>query len=160
MANEIVGGRTMPLSRLIYLSENRIDRADGSMLRQLGSIMATSQRNNAAAAITGALIFDDGWFLQVLEGDRRAVWRTFERIAADERHGGTLLVEMVDVSARLFGNWWMGLAVRSAATSSLFRPHERFGVFSPVEMSGRQVLDLMVGVAKLGLCREVAAEAA
>ena len=150
----------MPLSRLTYLSENRIDRANGSMLSQLSSIMAASRRNNAAAAITGALIFDDGWFLQVLEGDRRAIWRTFDRIAADERHGDALLVEMVDVGTRLFGQWWMGLAVRSAATTSLFQPYERAGVFSPLEMSGRQVLDLMVGVAKLGLCREIAAEAA
>ncbi len=150
----------MPLSRLIYISENQIDPARGSMIEQLGSILSASKRNNSAQGITGALVFDDGWFLQALEGERRAVWTTFERIAGDDRHSDTLLVEMVDVGERVFGNWWMGLAVRRAATAPLFQPHLRAGVFSPVEMSGRQILELMIGVAKLGLRREVLVEAA
>ena len=150
----------MPLSRLIYVSENRIDPADGPVLRQLGAILTASKRNNAAQAITGALIFDGGWFLQALEGERRAVWSVFERIAADERHGDALPIEMVDVAERVFGNWWMGLATRSAATAHLFQPYERSGLFSPLGMSGRQVLDLMVGMSKLGLSRRTAQVAA
>ncbi len=150
----------MPLSRLIYVSENRIDPADGSTLRQLAAILEASRRNNAAKTITGALAFDGGWFLQVLEGERRAVWATFERIAGDERHGGTELIEMVEVADRFFGNWWMGLAARTGATAHLFRSYESRGVFSPAEMSGRQILELMVEVSKLGLDREVARRAA
>lgn len=146
------------LSRLIYVSENRIDPAEGSPLSQLNAILDASRRNNARQGITGALVFDGDWFVQALEGERRAVWATFERIAADERHGGTQLIEMVDVPERIFGNWWMGLATRTEATAWLFHP--RGGGFAPAGMSARQLVELMVAVSKLGLRREVASRAA
>ena len=100
----------MPLSRLIYISENQLDRTNGSVLKELSAILSASNRNNRRAGLTGALVFDDMWFLQILEGERRNVWETFNRISEDERHSRVLLVEKRDVSERVFGNWWMGLA--------------------------------------------------
>ena len=150
----------MPLARLVYISENQIDPSQGSLVSQLGSILSVSNRNNRANGITGALVFDDKWFLQALEGEKRAIWKTFERIALDERHADAMLVEMVDVEARLFGNWWMGLATRTAATASAFQPYLRNGLFSAENMSAQQILGLMIGLSKLGLRREVLADAA
>lgn len=147
----------MPLARLIYISENQLDPARGSMVRQLGDILGASNRNNRANDITGALVFDDKWFVQALEGERRAVWRTFERIGEDERHAGTNLIELIAVTDRLFGNWWMGAATRSAATEAAFRPYLRNGLFSAQDMSARDVLDLMLCLSRVGLNRAMIA---
>ena len=149
----------MALARLIYVSEPQLEPAKGSTLTQIAAIMSSSRRNNQAADITGALVYDESWFLQVLEGDRRAIWQTFARINEDERHAGCLLVEMMEASDRLFGNWWMGLATRDAVTAPAFAPYLVGDVLRADAMSARDVLALMKGLAKLGLRREMRAAA-
>jgi hypothetical protein len=146
----------MPLSRLIYYSEYQIVRGEVSVLGQLSRILSSANRNNKAQGLTGALIFDELWFIQVLEGNREAVWRTFQRICEDERHGNVVLVEMREVAERRFGNWWMGLATRNDQTEAAFAPYLRSGHLSPPAMSAEMMLDLMVALAKLGLSREAA----
>ena len=128
-------------------------------LPQIASILSASRRNNEAANITGALVYDEHWFVQVLEGDRRAIWQTFARINEDERHAGCLLTEMADVDRRMFGNWWMGLATRDAVNAPAFLPYMSKGVLRADAMSGRDVLALMSALAKLGLNRDMHAAA-
>ena len=149
----------MALARLIYVSEPQLDPAAGSTLAQIATILSASRRNNEAANITGALVYDEHWFVQVLEGDRRAIWQTFARINEDERHAGCLLTEMADVDRRMFGNWWMGLATRDAVTAPAFLPYMSKGVLRADAMSGRDVLALMSALAKLGLNRDMHAAA-
>ena len=144
----------MSITRLVYISQNQIDPAQGSVVRQLAAILQASKRNNQPLGITGALVFDDKWFLQVLEGDRRAIWRQFQRIDADERHSDVQLIEMREVGARLFGNWWMGLATRTPATERLFAPFSRNGRLMADAMSATDILDLMVALTEHGLSRE------
>ncbi len=119
--------------------------------------MSASNRNNKPKNITGALVFDDLWFLQVLEGDRQDVWHTFERIKDDERHSRVTLAEMCDVKERIFGNWWMGLATRTKATDVAFTPFLIDGRVQPDKLSARQILELTIEVSKLGLTRELRA---
>jgi hypothetical protein len=145
----------MPLSRLIYFSENHLDPKNGSVLGQLSGILSASNRNNKRVNITGALVFDDFWFIQVLEGEREVILRTFERLKDDERHLNIALVELTDIDARMFGNWWMGLATRNETTQAAFAPYLRHGKLHPEEMTGHQLLALVKDVAKLGLNRQV-----
>ena len=150
----------MPLTRLLYYSENQLIRGEISVLGQLSQMMSVAKRNNQAVGITGALIFDELWFIQVLEGDRAPVWNTFQRIADDARHSHVILVEMREVPNRIFGNWWMGLMTRNERTQAAFAPYLRDGRLVPVDMSANTMLDLMIDVAKLGLSREISASAA
>ena len=53
------------------------------------------------------------------------VWQTFDRIRDDERHANVVIAEVVDSDTRVFGNSWMGLATRSAATEHVFKPFLR-----------------------------------
>ncbi len=145
----------MSVTRLVYISENQIDSAGGSIVKQLGEILRASKQNNERLGITGALVFDDMWFLQVLEGDRRAIWRQFEHINNDERHANVMLVEMKDVERRIFGNWWMGLATRNAATEHLFEPFTKNGRLLADEMSAAAILALMVALTQHGLSRDL-----
>ena len=146
----------MVLTRLIYYSEYQIVRGEVSALEQLRGILRSASRNNRTNGITGALIFDDLWFIQALEGDREAVWQTFQRICQDERHSNVVLVQMREVEERHFANWWMGLATRNDHTEETFAPYLRKGHLSPPTMSVDMMLELMVKLAKLGLSRQVA----
>lgn len=148
----------MALSRLIYVSEPQLDPVAGSVIAQLGGIMAASRRNNQASDLTGALIYDEGWFIQALEGERRTVWRTYKRIEDDDRHAGCLLVEMVDVNERLFANWWMGLGTRDAATEPFFAPFLRHGSLCADTMSACDILALMIALSHRGLHRGMRTE--
>ncbi len=149
----------MPLCRLIYISENQLNRSDGSVVKQLSSILEASNRNNKAVGLTGALVFDDMWFLQALEGERSDVWRTFKRIGRDERHSEVAVVEMVEVKERHFGNWWMGLAQRGPDTEAFFAPYVSNGLLKAERMSAEDILSLMTQLAKRGLNRGLAAAA-
>jgi len=150
----------MPDIRLVYFSKNLLDPLDGSVLRQLSEILNTSKRRNKPAGLTGALVFDDSWFLQVLEGERADVWKTFKRIESDERHAGVVVVEIKPMQERMFGNWWMGFARRVDENEQAFRPHLRDGKLKPEDMTADEILALMTALAKTGLSRELAPSSA
>lgn len=145
----------MAITRLIYFSENQIDPGAGSVVRQLSNILSASTRNNRPLGLTGALVFDDMWFLQALEGKRDVVWKTFKRIEHDERHSNVMLVEVTDVPNRVFGNWWMGLAQLDAVSGPAFEPYLQDGRLKPDAMTAQQILALMTDLSKIGLSREL-----
>ena len=91
------------IHRLIYLSStpNRISPDD------IQSILAQSRQNNARDHITGLLIFHDGSFLQILEGEKDEVLTCYRRINRDTRHSGCIILQSEDVPARQFGEWDM-----------------------------------------------------
>ena len=150
----------MSVTRLVYISENQIDPAAGSVVRELSRILSASNRNNKPIGLTGALVFDNLWFLQALEGERSKVWATFERIKGDPRHSDVTLVDVRDAEERVFGNWWMGLAKRDASTEATFRPYLKGDLLQPRTMSGADILALMVELARVGLARELVPRAA
>jgi hypothetical protein len=145
----------MPLSRLIYFSESQLDPNKGSAISQLTDILSASTRNNKLVNVTGALVFDEFWFIQILEGERGIILKTFERLKNDERHSNIALVELTDIKGRLFGNWWMGLTIRNETTQAAFAPYLRGGKLYPEEMSGQQILELTQNVAQFGYDRQI-----
>lgn len=104
------------LIRVVYLSSpdipghdtQRADPPSAAFREEVDRILAVSQRNNARAGVTGALIFNNGFFGQVLEGPEEAVDATFERIQADPRHRDVTVLGVKPVVERAFGDWSMG----------------------------------------------------
>ena len=101
---------TTDLFRLVYCSSNTIPTQGGDAAAEVASILAASRVNNARDGVTGALLYSDGCFAQVLEGDLGVVQRTFERIQRDSRHGNVVVLEARRAEARIFGMWDMALA--------------------------------------------------
>ena len=89
--------------QLVYIStaRGRVTAAD------LQRILGASRRNNGRDGISGLLFFDGVRFLQALEGDPEAVTTAFERIKADPRHAGVVVLSRREVAAREFGDWAM-----------------------------------------------------
>ena len=80
----------------------------------LASILTVSRANNMRYGVTGALLYSDGCFAQILEGELDAVQQTFERIQNDMRHGAVVVLEAKPVETRMFGLWEMALAEPAA----------------------------------------------
>ena len=101
---------TADLFRLVYCSRNTIPADQDDQATGIAHILTASRTNNARDGVTGALLYSDGCFAQVLEGDLGAVQRTFERIQRDPRHGHVIVLEARRAEARIFGLWDMALA--------------------------------------------------
>lgn len=123
----------MPLSRLIYHSE-AVDGAD------TGAILAVSKRNNALAGISGALLDVEPYYVQVLEGGRKALGDTFLRIARDPRHRAVTLCEFVEVERRVFPAWDMCDLTGREVQPELVLAHGPTRQFDPRHMPASSLL--------------------
>jgi signal transduction histidine kinase len=92
------------LYQLVYASK----AVDGFSEKDLIEILSTSRRNNKELKITGALVYNKGYFLQLLEGDRETVETLFNVIADDVRHEKVNSFFRCKVSNRIFPDWYMG----------------------------------------------------
>ena len=90
--------------QLIYASYMRrpITNADRSQIAEAAA------RNNAQVGVTGMLLECDGEFIQVLEGEKRAVRRVFTRLAEDDRHANVSILSTGLIAERDFPDWSMG----------------------------------------------------
>jgi hypothetical protein len=98
---------TDPLFSLAYFSRNAIEGNGPEIQTQIAQILASARRNNATHGVTGALLFSDGCFAQVLEGQRCNVEGVFESIQCDPRHCDVTILHLHEVERRSFGEWSM-----------------------------------------------------
>ncbi len=71
-------------------------------------MLERSRANNDHRKITGLLLFHEGQFLQLLEGEEAAVRERYEVIAADRRHKWVSLIMTGPNGSRDFPDWTMG----------------------------------------------------
>lgn len=88
---------------LMYVSHAKQDFSDS----ELTDLLIKARKNNSHLNITGMLIYRNGNFLQVLEGDEDAVKKLYTIIQADERHDGTIIISEGQISERQFERWAM-----------------------------------------------------
>ena len=74
----------------------------------LNDLLVGARANNALLGITGLLLHIDGGFLQMLEGEERAVRELYTRIAADPRHSDPRIMLDREIPCRVFADWSMG----------------------------------------------------
>lgn len=94
----------MPFKRIKYVSQCAADLRPAD----IETIVAVSQRNNAARGVTGAMALSGRLFYQVLEGPPEVIDALYAKIAADPRHTNvTLLRSQSDAPMRIFPKWSM-----------------------------------------------------
>ena len=130
------------IHQLVYYSRNTVPGGDRQMLTNLREIVSASQRNNGRDGVTGFLIFDKTWFVQILEGERSKVIETYARIARDTRHSAATIVNVQDVSARSFPKWTMGGALRTPEAQEVYLSHGIGGALDPIRLKSAQILQL------------------
>jgi diguanylate cyclase (GGDEF)-like protein/PAS domain S-box-containing protein len=87
---------------LLYLSQANTDES------ALSIIVDASRKNNTRAGITGCLLYQEGYFLQLLEGNREKVLDLMARIELDPRHGNLQIIAQGYEQSRVFMDWSMG----------------------------------------------------
>ena len=131
----------MALYRLIYVSQ----AVSGLEYPDLVDILEKSERNNKKVGITGMLSFGDSMFLQVLDGSRRVVSQTYNRILIDKRHVNAELIDFSEIDYRDFGVWSMKVVQlgNQAEVRSIILKYSSSETFSPISMTGRQSLNFL-----------------
>ena len=89
---------------LIYRSV-ATERPDDAGLLEL---LKLSREANAAHGITGMLLYQNGRYMQMLEGEEAAVRALYDNIARDRRHHLVTIVASGPVAKRHFHDWSMG----------------------------------------------------
>ena len=74
----------------------------------LDELLRLARLNNSKRDITGMLLYHDGSFIQVLEGEKSAVEKLFAAISDDPRHENANVVLRTEVEDRTFDQWSMG----------------------------------------------------
>ena len=92
------------LKTVIYVSTGTERFSDDTLLE----ILANSRARNAALGVTGMLLYDDGNFMQVLEGSPPAVDAIYASIERDARHYALIKILEENTEGRSFPDWSMG----------------------------------------------------
>ncbi|RYF02883.1 MAG: BLUF domain-containing protein [Oxalobacteraceae bacterium] len=129
--------------RLVYYSRNRMTGTPDDMASNITTILNTSQANNGKVGVTGALMFNSGYFGQVLEGPQVAVESVFERIQQDDRHGEVSLLAFETAPARSFEDWSMGFVGASVEDAVRYGAIVQDSGFDPTRMSGNVLFETL-----------------
>jgi hypothetical protein len=106
---------------LIYVSHSHSVMHDVGANAIIQDILAKSRTKNLRLGVTGALLFSEGYFSQVLEGEESAVERIFEAIEADTRHHDITVLSRA-TTRRHFPEWSMAYAGISPAPVWMSKP--------------------------------------
>lgn len=77
---------------------------------ELLKILNTARKNNVERGVTGVLLYSDGIFVQVLEGEDADVDHIFTLIEKDTRHKNMITLIDEEIDTKGFPDWSMGFA--------------------------------------------------
>ena len=93
---------------------------------ELVELLEQSHANNEALGITGMLLYKDGNFMQVLEGEEAVVRRLYAAIGRDPRHHGLLTLLEGRLEQRQFPAWSMGFRDLNVADAASIPGYSEF----------------------------------
>ena len=123
---------TPTLFQLVYVSAATVLFTKPGLIE----LLEQSRRKNEPAGISGLLLYHEGDFMQLLEGDEAAVRATHTRIGKDPRHKHCLTLLSGPVAERTFPDWTMGFRDLGSAEVQALPGFSEF--LNP--SAGRQVL--------------------
>lgn len=93
----------MPLHELTYASLATRDMSQAELV----DLLDASREANLRRGITGLLLYRQQEFMQLLEGDRSAIFQLYETICADPRNRNNYLMWEGAIEQRSFPDWSM-----------------------------------------------------
>ncbi len=92
------------LYALVYLSSCVPPMND----EELEALLHQAKANNETKGLSGILVYNDGNFIQYLEGPESAVHDLYDKIKDDPRHTSVTRLDYAKIDTRVFEDWWMG----------------------------------------------------
>lgn len=71
-------------------------------------LLDEARKKNQELGVTGMLLYQEGTFMQMLEGEKQIVLDLYEAIKKDDRHTGVLTMLTDEIAERNFKDWSMG----------------------------------------------------
>jgi hypothetical protein len=104
---------------------------------ELTALLEKSRRNNTSLGLSGMLLYKDGNFMQVLEGEESAVRQLMTKIKGDPRHKGVIELLQGESEERQFPDWSMGF--RDLSTTAVHGT-EGYSEFLNTQLTGAEFL--------------------
>src|SRR4051812_40466226 len=111
----------MPLFSLAYRSCSLIQESTTDGLSELTRLLETARARNKGLDVTGALIFSEGLFAQILEGEETAVKQIFQSIQRDRRHTDLYVLPNEPYEQRRFQSWSMAFVGTTASARAYYK---------------------------------------
>jgi hypothetical protein len=105
----------MPITQLSYLSCAK----SGLKKSDFTTILDKAITGNSKSDITGILVYCNGFFFQVLEGDDTQVLALFNKIVLDHRHENVVKLQHNIIQDRVFDKWNMAFKSYNTALKTL-----------------------------------------
>jgi len=125
------------LIRVMYVSQ----ASGGITTTVTSSILETAKAHNAVNGITGVLCQGQDIFIQVLEGERKALNHLLARIFRDSRHKEMEIVLLQEIQDRMFPLWAMAHVNISLDEPIIKLNHPEF---DPFTANGAQLFEILV----------------
>lgn len=132
------------LIRLYYVSEANESMSSDELKR----ILEHAKSNNKKKGITGALIFNKNYFIQVIEGSRPIINDLLNALARDDRHFNVQVVSCEQVESRNWVDWDMNYFSHSAHNNREFMRYSPTPVFNPYMMSANAIKGVFEALSK------------
>ena len=133
------------LVNLIYASESVLVTDNNAC----EDILSGSRRRNVLFGLTGILVFDPKYFLQVVEGHQKAVTQLLKNLMADTRHHSLTLIHFGAIEKRMFPDWSMGAVLADDVHRAAFLEYGTAGVFDPFAMTEKTALGTLLRIRSL-----------
>ena len=134
----------MYLVRLLYASAI----SEKFSANDIENILVSARKNNAELDVTGLLCFNRKYFLQCLEGGRKAVNTIYHRILNDSRHQEVVLLQYREIHERVFSRWQMGYVPETQLTDELNLTFSKGRNFNPYDLHGESAHRLLLKLAE------------
>ncbi|PKQ63944.1 hypothetical protein BZG02_07995 [Labilibaculum filiforme] len=95
------------LIHIVYISISHRDLSEKELSDFLREIRAKNKKLN----ITGLLLYKDGSFIQVIEGEEETLQTLFKQVKNDSRHTNIIELLTEPITERSFPDWSMGFRV-------------------------------------------------
>jgi len=131
------------LASLLYVSQSAL--SPWHERSQVEDILTVARSRNRQLGVTGALVFTQARFAQVLEGPKTSIDELMASILRDERHRDVEVVLTEDIPERRFPSWSLAYSGSSKYVDRHIKPllqHE----MSPADVHerARKLSDIMV----------------
>lgn len=92
------------LIHIVYVSFSEKELTED----ELDKLLVNIRKRNKQQKVTGLLLYNDGSFIQLIEGSSQIIKNLFEVIKKDPRHTNVVLLLEEPIQKRAFPDWSMG----------------------------------------------------
>lgn len=124
----------MSLSRLVFYS--RINLKIGESAGMIRRLLQSCSEFSPASGLTGGLVFNEKFLMQVIEGSRDQVSRQLRTLYSDSRLEDVIILSVAEIVRREFDGWAVGYAGHTIDAERLFLRYCPTVDVNPTMMSG------------------------